>query len=775
MKTEQLTQIHALNQAFAEVERKLMDEVTLLRHHKQEGAVQLETIQRQVEQERLEREQKHIEQEQTFTSQLQAIQQEAHALAIEKNELEDGFALRLAALQQQAAQKNAEQARKHSEQEQALQSQFAEREQALNQQLQAGQEELRRLEQNWAQREKELGEQTSQACQELESLARTLAQREQEVTTQLLALQQQAAQENAEQIRRHNQQERSIQKEYELQVHAAKQELRDAEQEFLRRERELTKQIGEARQEREKLLRIQYQREQDVAAQLLAIERETRKETAEHSRKHSEQERALYREHAQKEHAFNQHRQNLLKELSRLEQERTLREKEHGELIRQAKDESETLLRAQILREREVSIQLLTIQQQAAQDKADLALNHAEQTQALQKQCSVQEQVFNQQIQQAQYQLRLHEQDWAYREKALAKEVASLQSEAQVLRQTQQLQVQQHEAEINCMRTEHDRLTQACAALEDNLNAEIQSERQTILRLQQALTEVQQHLDMTHASLIWRITTPLRMLASSIYRKTYLGPHAANSLATGSSHVISSAKSESPPTSIQPIAIESIMSAPVQATNAIPTAVASSLDELLAYHDQHFVHCAYQTLLGREPDPVGLGYYVGRLRTGHSKIQILAQLRNSQEGKDYAAELPGLDVAIQRYQRMRNPVIGWLFRWLDSSEGNRAIDHELRAIQSQIFLLGDESNRRLNQMEATLTELHHLVVHQAQSIIVSLAGAPTVDTSKAASDFIQPSLPEGGNQLPLRAREIYFQLITAASKSNAGRGAQCVS
>jgi hypothetical protein len=61
--------------------------------------------------------------------------------------------------------------------------------------------------------------------------------------------------------------------------------------------------------------------------------------------------------------------------------------------------------------------------------------------------------------------------------------------------------------------------------------------------------------------------------------------------------------------------------------------VAVTLDELLQYHDKQFISCAYQTLLGRTPDPEGLQYYLDRLRSGISKYEILAQLRFSKEGK----------------------------------------------------------------------------------------------------------------------------------------------
>lgn len=61
-------------------------------------------------------------------------------------------------------------------------------------------------------------------------------------------------------------------------------------------------------------------------------------------------------------------------------------------------------------------------------------------------------------------------------------------------------------------------------------------------------------------------------------------------------------------------------------------ASSSSMNDLLAYDDEQFVQRAYQVLLGRAPDPEGLGNYVEQLRNGVSKLQIASQLRMSDEG-----------------------------------------------------------------------------------------------------------------------------------------------
>lgn len=123
------------------------------------------------------------------------------------------------------------------------------------------------------------------------------------------------------------------------------------------------------------------------------------------------------------------------------------------------------------------------------------------------------------------------------------------------------------------------------------------------------------------------------------------------------------------------------MLAPTQTT--VP---ASTLNELLAYHDQQFICCAYQTLLKRDPDREGFGYYLRQLRSGCSKIQILWQLRVSKEGRAHVPSLQGLDNVLQRYRRGQYPFIGGLFRKLYNDEGNHPTERRIRAIEQQIFL-----------------------------------------------------------------------------------------
>jgi hypothetical protein len=57
----------------------------------------------------------------------------------------------------------------------------------------------------------------------------------------------------------------------------------------------------------------------------------------------------------------------------------------------------------------------------------------------------------------------------------------------------------------------------------------------------------------------------------------------------------------------------------------------TGLSQLIALHDHDFVRAAYQNVLGREPDPDGFDFYLELVRTGHTKIGILARLLRCDE------------------------------------------------------------------------------------------------------------------------------------------------
>lgn len=83
-----------------------------------------------------------------------------------------------------------------------------------------------------------------------------------------------------------------------------------------------------------------------------------------------------------------------------------------------------------------------------------------------------------------------------------------------------------------------------------------------------------------------------------------------------------------------------------------------SLSELMQRDDEHFIEDAYRLLLKRKPDPHGYKYYLGRLRSGAPKIQIVDQLFRSKEIQLSSAEKRELYPSLRKYRLSRVPVLG---------------------------------------------------------------------------------------------------------------------
>jgi hypothetical protein len=127
--------------------------------------------------------------------------------------------------------------------------------------------------------------------------------------------------------------------------------------------------------------------------------------------------------------------------------------------------------------------------------------------------------------------------------------------------------------------------------------------------------------------------------------------------------------------------------------------VATGWNQLFGTHGRFFLACAYQTLLGRSPDPDGLKHYLGELRRGAPKVVILARLRRSEEfsarlqseafrdspqGRNVSALVRRIDWEIAKFLISRVPLIGWLVGGALGVEGHGRLETRLRRLE---FLL----------------------------------------------------------------------------------------
>lgn len=78
-----------------------------------------------------------------------------------------------------------------------------------------------------------------------------------------------------------------------------------------------------------------------------------------------------------------------------------------------------------------------------------------------------------------------------------------------------------------------------------------------------------------------------------------------------------------------------------QATPADGLVRAANVRSLLALEGEAFVRGAYATVLNRPPDREGLTHYLTEMAAGVPKIDVVARLRRSEEGRKQRRELPG--------------------------------------------------------------------------------------------------------------------------------------
>ena len=145
--------------------------------------------------------------------------------------------------------------------------------------------------------------------------------------------------------------------------------------------------------------------------------------------------------------------------------------------------------------------------------------------------------------------------------------------------------------------------------------------------------------------------------------------------------------------------------------------VAGTLEELLSYHDERFIHSAYHTLLGRAPDPDGMRYYLTRVREGINKVEILSQLRHSAEGKSRPLNITGLNEAIRRHKQLKTPLLGPLLRLAGLKQRDDSTQRNLRPVYGTMPLSLVDLLERHGISEAdlpqtlTLEAIHRLNPH----------------------------------------------------------------
>lgn len=135
-----------------------------------------------------------------------------------------------------------------------------------------------------------------------------------------------------------------------------------------------------------------------------------------------------------------------------------------------------------------------------------------------------------------------------------------------------------------------------------------------------------------------------------------------------------------------------------------------ALEDFLKYHDEEFVINAYRGILNREPDEQGYANFLSKLRQAElNKIQILRNLRYSQEGKHKNVTVKGLT----RPSRIRSiygiPILGYALRLISNIMYLPRIMHSIREFEAftnaRFTLYSKNMNNVSSEIEKQLNKL----------------------------------------------------------------------
>lgn len=186
--------------------------------------------------------------------------------------------------------------------------------------------------------------------------------------------------------------------------------------------------------------------------------------------------------------------------------------------------------------------------------------------------------------------------------------------------------------------------------------------------------------------------------------------------------------------------------------------------ELFAINGAEFITAAYRNLLGREPDPHGMAYYLGRLARGHGKASVIVQLAQAPEARSQK-EILGLKKLIADEQRAQH----WFWgRFTQRQRHERLLRQnveELTRVGERVAQLQGSTSlleRRLDELQMETERLRGGLCESEERLAEHDASASAQAASQQALNPIaHPLMP--AEQLPWAARSIYHQLLQQAA------------
>lgn len=157
-----------------------------------------------------------------------------------------------------------------------------------------------------------------------------------------------------------------------------------------------------------------------------------------------------------------------------------------------------------------------------------------------------------------------------------------------------------------------------------------------------------------------------------------------------------------------------------------------TVNQLLAYSDREFVIAAYHALLNRPPDQEGMDHYLGRIRSGISKHEILLQLHRSAEAKNNANSVSGLEARLRSYKLLKIPVLGMLLKVIGMRDAEGSTARNVRLIVNQLYVLEKNLSSQFQQINGEVGKVRQEVASLTESLR-QVAGSRSVSVNNVVS------------------------------------------
>jgi SAM-dependent methyltransferase len=177
--------------------------------------------------------------------------------------------------------------------------------------------------------------------------------------------------------------------------------------------------------------------------------------------------------------------------------------------------------------------------------------------------------------------------------------------------------------------------------------------------------------------------------------------------------------------------------------------------DLLQYHDRDFVWNAYRAVLKREPDSEGLTAFLEKLRSGRfNKIDVLATLRFSPEGRRNHVTIDGLRLPATIRRLYRVPVIGYVAEWVVGVARLPSLIRNQRQIESHLIA---QQERLADHFNGTTAELHKLFAQSLAQLAAEQKAIARAQHQQVAALFREQQNPSPNGSIPVSKRDAVDQ------------------